>query len=344
MMSDTFRRISRRNAIGAIGGGLAWGLSSVHVRAQAAPAVMKLGTQTLNDSQHEWMKIFARLVEDGSKGRIKVEVYPASQLGTAPRMIEGTQFGSIQGFVAPPEFLAGVDSRFEVLGSPGLFKDAAHANRTLQEPEFNKAFLAVGANKGLKGVGLFINAPAVFITRNKATRLADLENLKVRVFASAVQMEQMRKLKATPVPMPLGEVLPALQQGTIDGVMSVLPVLAALRFYDAAKYILETEHAMVSVVTVLSKLWYDKLPKDLQAIVEEAGQKASVEVFPWAIDYIAKQRQAWQTNKGEVARLSPAEQERMNQLLRPVGAEVASKKPDEAALFEILRKSVAKTS
>ncbi|MCC6888283.1 MAG: TRAP transporter substrate-binding protein, partial [Hyphomicrobiales bacterium] len=228
--------ISRRNTVLGLGAGLMGGLSSTRVRAQKSPAVMKLGTQTLNDSQHEWMKIFARLVETNSKGQIRVELYPASQLGTGPRMIEGTQFGAIQGFVGPPEFLAGVDSRFEVLGSPGLFKDAAHANRTLQEPEFNKAFLAIGANRGLKGVGLFISGPTIFNTRVKATKLADLENKKIRVFAAAVQMEQIRKMKATPVPMPLAEVRPALQQGTIDGVMSVLPVLTALRYYDAAKH------------------------------------------------------------------------------------------------------------
>jgi TRAP-type C4-dicarboxylate transport system substrate-binding protein len=325
-----------------LGVGLLGGLSPTRSRAQTSPTIMKLGTQTLNDSQHEWMKIFARLVETNSNGQIKVELYPASQLGTGPRMIEGTQFGAIQGFVGPPEFLAGVDSRFEVLGSPGLFKNAAHANRTLQEPEFNKAFLALGANKGLKGVGLFISGPTIFNMRSKAAKLSDLESKKIRVFAAAVQMEQIRKMKATPVPMPLGEVLPALQQGTIDGVMSVLPVLTALRYYDAAKYILETEQAMVSVVTVLSKIWYDKLPKDQQAVIENAGQKASSEVFPWAVDFIAKQRQVWQENGGEVLRLSPEEQKQMNEMLLPIGAQVAAGKPDQAAIYEILRQSAQK--
>jgi TRAP-type C4-dicarboxylate transport system substrate-binding protein len=336
--------ISRRGTVFGLGAGLLCGLSSTRTQAQTSPAVMKLGTQTLNDSQHEWMKIFAREVEKDSKGLIKVELYPASQLGTGPRMIEGTQFGAIQGFVGPPEFLAGVDSRFEVLGSPGLFKDAAHANRTLQEPEFNKAFLALGANKGLKGVGLFISGPTIFNTRTKATRLADLENKKIRVFAAAVQMEQIRKMKATPVPMPLGEVLPALQQGTIDGVMSVLPVLTALRYYDAAKYILETEQAMVSVVTVLSKLWYDKLPKDLQSVIDKAGQTASTEVFPWAVDFIGKQRQVWQANGGEIARLSPEEQKQMGDMLLPIGAQVASGKPEQAAIYAVLQKAAQKTA
>src|SRR5579883_581684 len=79
------------------------------------PILMKLSTATLNDSQHQWMKIFSAAVERDTKGRIKAELYTASQLGTTPRQIEGTQFGSIQGVVLPPEFLVGLDERFEVL-------------------------------------------------------------------------------------------------------------------------------------------------------------------------------------------------------------------------------------
>jgi TRAP-type transport system periplasmic protein len=343
-MNGLSRKINRRAALSGISAGVAWGLSSTHVGAQAAPIVMKLGTQTFNDSQHEWMKIFGRLVEAGSNGRIKPELYPSSQLGTAPRMIEGTQFNSIQGFVAPPEFLSGVDGRFEVLGSPGLFKNVEHAQRAIQDPEFNKAFLSLGGNKGLKGIGLFINAPTIFNTRTKIAKLSDFAGRKIRVLAAAVQMEQLHKLKATPVPMPLGDVLPALQQGTIDGVMSVLPVLTAFRYYDAAKYILESEQAMVSVVTVLSKIWYDNLSADLQAVVDDAGRRASVEVFPWAVEFIAKQRKVWTASGGELVQLSAAEHVELNKLLKPVGAEVTAAKPQEAALYASLQKTAEKTA
>ena len=60
-------------------------------------------------------------VEKDSGGRIKGEIYPASQLGPIPRQIEGVQFGSIQGWMGPPEFLVGVDERYEALSAPGLF-------------------------------------------------------------------------------------------------------------------------------------------------------------------------------------------------------------------------------
>ena len=99
-----------------IGAAVAVALASALLAPSAAvkaedskPFVMKLSTATLNDTQQEWLQRFATAVEKDSGGRIKGEIYPASQLGSIPRQIEGTQFGSIQGWVGPPEFLVGVD-------------------------------------------------------------------------------------------------------------------------------------------------------------------------------------------------------------------------------------------
>src|SRR5262249_53676496 len=76
--------------------------------AQEKSTTIKLATATLNDTQHEWLKRFAAAIEKNTNGRIKAEIYPASQLGSIARMIEGTQLGSIQLWVGPPEFLVGV--------------------------------------------------------------------------------------------------------------------------------------------------------------------------------------------------------------------------------------------
>ena len=88
--------------------------------AQDKNYVMKVTTPTINDGQHLLAKNFAAAVERESGGRIKGEVYPASQLGSIPRQIEGVQFGAIQAAIIPPEFFVGVDERFEVVAAPGL--------------------------------------------------------------------------------------------------------------------------------------------------------------------------------------------------------------------------------
>src|SRR5262249_27223392 len=193
-------------------------------RAETAPIVMKLAAATLNDGQHEWMKRFGAAIEQKSGGRIKAELYPASQLGAIPRMIEGTQLGSIQMFVSPPEFYVGVDQRFELMSAAGLAQNEAHAVRIVSDPEFAKAFLGIGTNKGLIGVGLFIGGPASVAMRTPFRAVADLKGKKIRVFASPFQIDQITRLGGTGVPMSLGDVLPALQQGTIDGALGALQV------------------------------------------------------------------------------------------------------------------------
>jgi len=325
--------------LGAVLGGLA-----SPALAQAQPIVMKIGAATINDIMHQWMKGYAALVEKNSAGRIKVEVYPASQLGSVTRMIEGTQFGSIQGFVGPPDYLAGVDTRYELLSAPGLFKDAAHATRTLQDPEFNAAFLGLGANKGLKGIGLFLYGPIGFNSRVPVNKLADIRGMKLRVLASDMQTKQIRLLKGTPVPMPLGDVAPALQQGAIDGQMTTPSVLAPMRFFDVAKYVFDTNHAMLSVVVVINKAWYDKLPADLQKVVSEAGRKESLDIYRQAVDYLQAQSQAWLKGGGEIIKPSAQERAQLMEMLAPIGAEVAARTPADKAMYETLLKAVRRTA
>jgi len=142
--------------------------------AQGAPPItMKLSTATLNDTQTEWMQRFAAAVAKDSGGRIKAELYPASQLGAIPRQIEGTQFASIQGWIGPPEFLVGVDERYEALSAPGLFSSRGQYEKTIQDPAVRDLMLGLGANKGLVGGGIFPIGPSSIITKKQIQHLAD---------------------------------------------------------------------------------------------------------------------------------------------------------------------------
>src|SRR6202046_350842 len=103
---------------GAAALSLALALTFGAAQAQDKTYVMKVTLPTINDAPHQFAKDFAALVEKDSGGRIKGEVYPASQLGSVPRQIEGTQFGAIQMAVIPSEFWVGVDQRFEITAAP----------------------------------------------------------------------------------------------------------------------------------------------------------------------------------------------------------------------------------
>ena len=302
--------------------------------AQDKSITIKLATATLNDAQHEWMKRFAVAIEKNTNGRVKAEVYPASQLGAIPRMIEGTQLGSIQIWVGPPEFLVGVDQRFELLSVPGLFQSDQHALKTIADPEFSKAFLAVGANKGLIGASLFFTGPAAFDMRAPLRSLADLKGKKVRVLASPFQMEQLTRLGGTGVPLTLGDVLPALQQGTLDGALGALPVFSALQYQGTAKYMTETGQAYIFSIAMLSKRWFDGLSPELQGIVMATSKQAAAEAIPWSLDFLVEQRKVWADKGGEVIALSAADRTEMMAKLASVGDDIVKTKPELKPLWD----------
>jgi TRAP-type transport system periplasmic protein len=322
---------------------LAWASLCGAAAAQDKTIVMKLSTATLNDAQHEWMKRFAAAIEKNTNGRIKGEVYPASQLGSIPRQIEGTQLGSIQAWVGPPEFLVGVDQRFELLSVPGLIQNDQHAVKIIADPEFSKAFLALGANKGLIGASLFITGPAVFDMRAPMRSLADLKSKKVRVLASPFQTEQVAKLGGTGVPLSLGDVLPALQQGTLDGALGALPVFSALQYQDTAKYITETGQAYVFSIAMLSKRWFDGLPKDLQVTVMATADRVRAEVIPWAADFLVQQRKAWADKGGEVIALPAAERAELMAKTASIGDDIVKTKPELKPLWDQLVATAKRT-
>ena len=274
-----------------------------------SPIVMKLSTPTLNDVQHEFLRRYKAEVEQKSGGRIKADIYPASQLGPIPRQIEAVQLGAVQMFICPPEFLDGVDPRFSVPSAVGIFRDIPNMDKSLKDPEFRKAFYPVGAGRGIKVGTVFLSGPMGINSRTAIRHISDIKGKKLRVLASPLQMAPISAMGGTPVPMALGDVLPALQQGAIDGVLSVLPVLSAFRYYDAAKYFTNTDFSMITSQASISKVWFDKLPKDLQKIVEESAISASADLYPWALEFHAREKKKWVDNKGEIIDLPKAERE-----------------------------------
>jgi TRAP-type C4-dicarboxylate transport system substrate-binding protein len=288
--------------------------------------VMKLGTATINEGQHEWCKRFVAMVEKDSGGRIKGEIYPASQLGAIPRQIEGVQFAAIQGYVGPPEFLVGIDERYEVLSAPGLVTDIAHEVRVANDPELQKLMLGLGADKGIHGAALFIAQPSLVIARTPIRHLADFAGKKLRVLAADMQQEMIKSLGASPVAMTLGDVLPAIQQGAIDGSVLAMTVITTMHYWDAAKYVTEIDQPFIFSMAFLSKKWFDSLPIDLQTIIDTDAAKAAVEVNPWEVDFYNTTRQTW-AEHGELIQLPENEQTELIQSVRAVGASVAKRKP-----------------
>lgn len=313
-------------------------------QAQDKTYVMKVTTPTINDGPHLLAKNFAAAVERESAGRIKGEVYPASQLGSIPRQIEGVQFGAIQVAIIPPEFFVGVDERFEVMAAPGLVNSLQHGQRIAADPAVLKLMLGLGANKGLHGAGMFIAQPDSLASKAPIRTLADFKGKKIRIFASDFQSEALKRLGATPVAMTLGDVLPALQQGAIDGAIAGITVFAAFHYQDAAKYVTEVNQPSIFLMLEVSKTWYDSLPPDLQKAVDKAGAAETVAINPAALDFFNKARQVWIANGGELISFSPADQAKLMETISNVGEDVSKSKPSVHEAYDIVAEAAKRTA
>jgi TRAP-type C4-dicarboxylate transport system substrate-binding protein len=303
--------------------------------------VMKLSTATLNDTQHEWMKRFAAAVEKDSGGRIKGEIYPASQLGSIPRQIEGTQFGSIQAWIGPPEFLVGVDERYEALSAPGTFSAEQDA-RLINDPAVRDMMLGLGGNKGLTGIGLFPLAPSGIVARKPVRHLAEFKGMKIRVLASPFQLEMIKRLDASPVAMSLGDVLTALQQGALDGALGSIPVFGPMHYVDAAKYDTEIGQPYVNTIVVMNKKWLEALPPDLQKIVRDDAAADSTGIIPFITDFYAAQRKTWTDQGGELIALPADEQAAFMSKISDIAEVMTKDKPDLNKAVNIVIEAAAR--
>ena len=142
------------------------------VPARAQDFTMKFATQTLNDMQHEYIKVYKTELEKATNNRIKVEVYPASQLGGAQRQTEGLRLGTIEAAIGPVELFVGADQRLQVPALAGLYKDRAHLQRVVEVPAFRQAIFDVGAARGMIGLSLDAYDMQSFVFKVPVTTVA----------------------------------------------------------------------------------------------------------------------------------------------------------------------------
>lgn len=317
----------------ALGAALALG----PVAQAQAETVMKLATATINDVQHEWQKVFAAELQARVGDAVKTEIYPASQLGAIPRLSEGVLLGTIEAFTTPTSFMTNVDPRFQAFDVPGLFKTPKDVATAIHNPEYRQHMEEMFLDKGLRVVGAFYNSPTVVFTMKDVTTLDGLNGLKIRTFASPLQMKPMEALGAIPVPLALTEVIPQLESGGLDGMLVGMPILAAFKYYDIGKNILDLRFAEIVSVTVVNEDWFQSQPSEVKVAIIEAGRAAEQKVFSWGVENVDRTYNVWTDNGGKVNTLSPEDQARMETEFAKVSAAILDAEPEVQAEYDRLR-------
>lgn len=329
-----FQQTTRRNWMTGMLAAAAIALSLPFAGVAKAQSTMKLASATIHDVQHEWQKEFAKEMASRVGDEVTVEIYPASQLGSIPRMSEGVLFGTIEAFTTPTSFMTNVDSRFQAFDLPGLFRDADEVDAVIHDPTFRDYLETLFLDKGLRVIGAIYNSPILMLSREPVGDLAGFEGLKIRTFASPLQMKPMEILGANPTPLALSEVMPQLQSGGIDGMLAGMPILTAFKFYDTAKNVTDINLSQLVSLTVVNEDWFQAQPENVQAAILEAGRAAEQTVFPWGVNNVERANAAWTEAGGQIIALPADQQQKMMADFAALGGRLIAEQPEVVEVYD----------
>jgi C4-dicarboxylate-binding protein DctP len=305
--------------------------------ASAQQFTMKLSQPTINDATHEYFKRLKAGIEARSGGKIKVDIYPANQLGQLPAVVEGVALGTIEAAASANGFWISLEPRFQVLDAPGLFDDIMHGYKVLNDPGIRERMATWGADKGVEVLAPSLYSPLMLLSHKGIRTVADFQGQKIRTQGGApIQVEPLKKVGVIPVSLPLGEALPAMQNKTIDGMVGAAAPYVAFKYYDIAKPMTYLPATLFAAPVVVNRKFLKSLGPELEAIVREESQKAAVVFSDWNIADIKSKEDIWRKNGGEVVTMAPAEAKRYIDLVSPVAASILSANPKVKDDYEAL--------
>ena len=268
---------------------------------------------------------FKQLAEAATKGRVKVELYPNSQLYRDGDELEALQRGAVQ-MVAPSVSKFGpLGVRdFEVFDLPYLLPDVESVHRVTDGDIGQKLFAKLDA-KGIKGLAYWDNGFKQYSANRPLRKLADFRGMKLRVQSSKVLAASVRQLGGVPQVMAFSEVYTALQQGVVDGGENSVSNIYTQKMHEVQKHLTISDHGYLTYAVIVNRKFWEGLPADIRSALEGAMKDATR--YERAIaakdnaDALALVRQAGTT---EIYVLPAAERAEWKKVLLPVQQEFES--------------------
>jgi C4-dicarboxylate-binding protein DctP len=292
---------------------------SFNVYAQA-PIVIKFSHVVATDTpKGQAAERFKQLAEKATNGRVKVEVYPNSQLYKDKEELEALQLGAVQ-MLAPSLAKFGPlgVKEFEAFDLPYIFPSKT-ALYNVTEGEIGKSLLKKLELKGITGLAFWDNGFKVMSANKPLRNPSDFKGLKMRIQSSKVLDAQMRALGANPQVLAFSEVYQALQTGVVDGTENPPSNMYTQKMHEVQKYVTVSNHGYLGYAVIVNKKFWDGLPPDIRAALDKAMKDATTfekaiaqRDNDLALDAIKK------TGKTEIYTLSVKEQADWRKALLPV--------------------------
>jgi C4-dicarboxylate-binding protein DctP len=220
-------------------------------------------------------EFFAAKAAELTKGRVKVEVYPNSQLYKDKEEMEALQLGAVQ-MLAPSLAKFGPlgVKEFEVFDLPYIMEDYDQLHKVTLGP-VGRQLLNKLEPKGIRGLAYWDNGFKSFSANKPLHVPADYRGLKLRIQSSKVLEEQIRALSALPQVMAFSEVYNALMTGVVDGTENPISNFYTQKMHEVQKHLSVTNHGYLGYAVIVNKKFWDGLPADIRGQLETAMEQAT---------------------------------------------------------------------
>jgi tripartite ATP-independent transporter DctP family solute receptor len=242
--------------------------------------VLKLGHVGPADNEHPWekyAKILGEKINENTNGQVRIETYPASQLGADREMLEGMQQGVLDmgliGTIAMTNFVP----EYSVWDLPYIFPTDDNKKYEIIDGPIGQELAAAAEKKGFKVLAYWHHSTrALSNSKHPVTKVEDMKSLKIRVVENLPSMDWFGRV-AIPTPMAFNELYTALQQGTVDGQDNGPGLTYGSKFYEVQPYYTYTNHMYSVLALIVSQKTWEKLPDDIKVQLETLGKEVGME-------------------------------------------------------------------
>jgi C4-dicarboxylate-binding protein DctP len=241
-----------------------------------SPIIIKFSHVVANDTpKGKGALKFKELAEKYTNGKVKVEVYPNSQLFKDKEEMDALQLGSVQMLAPSTAKFAPLGAKeFEALDLPWLFKDDATYAKAMKGP-VGKYLFSKLEPKGIHGLAYWDNGFHMVSANRPLLMPADFQGLKVRISGSKVADQYFRLMGAIPQIMAFSEVYQALQTGVVDGCENTPSNYLTQKFDEVQKDITVSNHAHLQYAVIVNSKFWAGLPADIRGQLEKAMDEAT---------------------------------------------------------------------
>jgi tripartite ATP-independent transporter DctP family solute receptor len=217
---------------------------------------------------------FAEMVEELSGGELKIQVYHNSALGGDTELIESCQCGDIPFVVQNTAPEVSYMPRLCLFDAPCVFSNLDELHAVLDNEEFMEKINQIYADGGFRLLGMADQNFRVMSANKEITQMSDFSGIKIRTMENSYHMAFWSAIGANPTPMAFSELFVGLEQHTVDAQENPYEVIVSNGFYEVQDYVIETNHLPHLLALITNEDFYNDLPDDQKAIIDEAAQIA----------------------------------------------------------------------